>query len=346
MRGVVMPKITVSEFKRALAAAAKVDARRPDPLGAAESPRLLSKRLAMEERLAAQFTKAGLDIRSFDRARQKYSRELRRVADKAQSDAAKRSSKVGETLRLAAESRFEAVKYIGAGPNLPAFPIVTTLDRPFLIWATWTPIPQHSNIIWDSAIEAGHSWAKIKVVDEGSGGNDRLIFYYLWENESDYQAVINVSTYLALHGFCRARGNGSFSAWLNNYTEAMLDITASLTLKEWSNQPRTLTPYFPPDSDAHKRVSFLSVGSNFSEETKTETVVDGYNLKWDLVVIPPRGVVVIEVSVAVFHSVRNGHVLADFASEYYRITSPYVQVGLLSAPGLARTPTVPAGMYG
>jgi hypothetical protein len=88
------------------------------------------------------------------------------------------------------------------------------------------------------------------------------------------------------------------------------------------------------------------VDGGFWGDSRSETVINGYNLNQDFVVIPPHGVVVIEVSVMIYHDVSDGHVLADFASEAYRITNHYVQVALLSAPALTTTPTAPSGMYG
>ena len=339
-----MQKITVSQFKRALAAAAKVDAKRPNRRGAATSPRLLSLRQAMDERLATQSAETESDTKSLDRARREYDREMRRIMDKEQADAAKRSSKVEETLRLAAQSRFEAVKYLGAGLGYPTMPN-TLLDKPFLIWAT-----PHSNILWDSLIVPGHSWAKIKVDHEWkSTGFDKLIFYYLWENESDNTIVVNVSAYLTMYGFCRASASlyktdpsepypGDHAGWAN------LDLSANLALMEWWNQPPTITP-LQNSPDQHGRYNVLAWRVTGWDYGKVETVVNGCVLNQNLVVLPPRGVLVIEVSINVDHDVGHGSVLADFESEGYQITSPWVHLAYVSAPPLTLTPPAPTDIH-
>ena len=84
------------------------------------------------------------------------------------------------------------------------------MDKPFLIWAT-----PAANILDDSSIERGRSWAKINVeqskpVYDNDGfpvkSLDRLTFYYLWENETGYTVVVDVSAYTTLCGFWQGAG--------------------------------------------------------------------------------------------------------------------------------------------
>lgn len=66
----------------------------------------------------------------------------------------------------------------------------------------------------------------------------------------------------------------------------------------------------------------------------------GFALTQNLVVIPAGGVLVTEVSLDAVHWVNHGHVLADFSSGDFQVTSHWVQVEYVAGPELTPTPVV------
>jgi hypothetical protein len=322
-----MQKITVSQFKRALAARKKIGA---GPVTGQST----GVRHAKGDEL-----------------------EMRRMLDEQRVDAARESSKLQETFRLAAQSRYEAVKYLGASGAKVHLGNIGLLDKPFLIWAT-----PHANILDDSSIERGRSWAKINVeqstaVHDEDGypidSLDRLTFYYLWENETGYTVVVDVSAYTTLWGFWQ--GAGSYyhkddgghvhqpgeppDEGTDAYGSAHLDLSANLALYEWWNEPPTIAP-LQNSPDQHTRIGFLDRGWRGWGDGTSSTMFAGFVLEQNLVVIPPGGVLVTEVSLDVVHRVDHGHVLADFSSGDFQVTSHWVQVEYVAGPELTPTPVV------
>jgi hypothetical protein len=317
-----MQKITVSQFKRALAAREK--------LGAAGS--------VTGQSTAVRHAK-GDEL------------EMRRMLDEQRADAARESSKMQETFRLAAQSRYEAVRYVGAGGAKVHLGNIGLLDKPFLIWAT-----PHANILDDSSIERGRSWAKIKVERSEwvyDNSLDRLTFYYLWENETGYTVVVDVSAYTTLWGFWQGAGFSYHKddpghvhqpgeppdTELNAYGSAHLDLSANLTLYEWWHEPPTIAP-LQNSPDQHTRIGFLNRDWRGWNNGTSSTIFAGFALAQNLVVIPAGGVLVTEVSLDAVHWVDHGHVLADFSSGDFQVTSHWVQVEYVAGPELTPTPVV------
>jgi hypothetical protein len=313
-----MQKITVSQFKRALAARKKIGA---GPVTGQST----GVRHAKGDEL-----------------------QMRRMLDEQRVDAARESSKLQETFRLAAQSRYEAVKYLGASGAKVHLGNIGLLDKPFLIWAT-----PHSNILEDSSIERGRSWAKINVEQSAAVHDedgypidslDRLTFYYLWENETGYTVVVDVSAYVTLWGLWQGAAYSYMKGSHDEYPGsgiglAHLDLSANLALYEWWNQPPTIAP-LQNSPDQHTRISFLDLHLRAFDDGKSSTMFAGFVLEQNLVVIPPGGVLVTEASLDAVHGVNHGHVLADFSSGDYQVTSHWVQVEYVAGPELTPTPVV------
>jgi hypothetical protein len=105
-----------------------------------------------------------------------------------------------------------------------------------MIWAE----PAH--ILMDSHIESENNWAKV-LSKYGTGGYwnfDQVFFYFLWENGTGADAVVNVTSFMLLNGTCSAWANAD---WLPNVfglgPDTQLIVSAGLTLFEWWNQPPT-----------------------------------------------------------------------------------------------------------
>ena len=319
-----MAKISTAELKRALIAAEKNRLKhrtevRPDP---AQHPKLLSVQRAGEKLLEESFRKAGLDTKKLGALQKQYSAELRRVVDKQTADAIKRASRAKDTVYSSIKSQSQALKLLAADKRFFPFPLIT-LDKPFLIWAA-----PHSNIISDSSIEPFNSWAKIRVESSQSSGFEKLSFYFLWDNPSNFYAVINASAFMSATGRLKATAFGGGSA-IYSFHDSFVACSASFALWSWWLQPPTSTPYTTqPFASVQEHASFW-------DKSESVSVSDGANLDKTLFLVPPRGVVVLEVAFQVGYSNSHGRALADFESGAFRVGCPVVVVALLTSPSAA-----------
>jgi hypothetical protein len=320
-----MPKISKSALLRALAAAETGRPSQPGlaPVAPLDSPRLAGARRASAAALRPVLVKAGFNDRLFVELRKQHGAELKRLADREQSLATRRSAKIRKTLRANIANKLKA---LGTLANLPASPFLTIIDRPFLIWAR-----PRSNIIWDSNIATGDSWAKVKAVAETGDkiwGSDTLSFYFLWDNPTPYYAVIDAATFITFNGFARAYADGSFWGGIDpSYAHySYLSMWTDLTLWQWSDNPPT------PSSTPIQYIASLTANAGFFEDTQTAAVSGSSDHSYTHYVVKPSGVIVFEVTLTMSYSIYGGHTLSDFSDDSFEVSCPYMVVGLLSAP--------------
>jgi len=256
--------------------------------------------------------------------------------------------------RQAAQSRYEAAKYLGGG----VFRSVVMVNKP-LFWGT---VPAG---IWvDESIEPGNSWVKINVDDPGlntHGRLDKLFFYYVWENATAYTSIVDVSAYMTVSGSWEAKAD-IYSVHVQddpndpNYDpgdhtsaggSAHLEVSAEMALYEWWNQPPTLAP-LQNAPDQQTRISLLNLDLQAQPPDpvfRSGFLFNWFALKQNLLVIPPEGMLVAELSFDVDHKVHAGRVLADFASgEGNQVTSHWLQVEYVSGPPITLTPVAGQGL--
>lgn len=198
-----MPKISKAQLLRALSAAEKTRPVHANPFQAPivkRRHRLPGER-ALNELLISSFAKGSLDLEKLKQIRDEHKAELLRVTEKEKRDAVRQAAKAKKVLKARIAHQGQALQARLATPLAPPYPI--TLDKPFLIWAS-----PRSNILFDSNIESGNSWARVEVAST-SWNSDKLSFYFLWNNPSDYDAVIDANTSLTLWGDCQAYSEGS-----------------------------------------------------------------------------------------------------------------------------------------
>jgi hypothetical protein len=317
-----MARISKAELKRALIAA---EAKRseystvfqPDP---AQYPKLQDTLRAGEQLFAEFFRKAGLDIEGLAALQKQHSTELSRILDQEKTEAIKRASDAKDTVHSSIKSQTAALQAIAANNSFFPFPSFN-LEKPLLILAT-----PHSNIISDSSVEPFNSWAKIKVDSTASSGLEKLSFYFLWDNPSDFFTVINASTFMSATGHLLARASGGLSGIDPTSRFSDLGVSANFALWSWWLQPPTSTPYVT------QPFTSIAVSASFWDKSATASVSDGFLLSQNLFIIPPHGVVLFEVTFEVGYSNGHGHIVADFESGDFRIGCPVVVVSVLTSP--------------
>jgi hypothetical protein len=312
-----MPEFNESQVKKVLSATKdgrrqSANLRRAD---ISERSRIRASRGPLENLAASHLTTAGFEIDKFEKIREQHHTELRHIVEERKAEAVKHSYYVKDALRYGVDSRVKNVEL------LPVPPKYELLNTPFLIW--WTQGIDFPEIEY----EPSNSRAKFALQSDNGITYDEMSFYFLWSNPSDRHAVINVDGYLVVDGFCRAGSEGGF---LPGFRYSRVTLDAQLHLLEWWNHPPT-EPF--PQIDQSQEVLHLSTstgGFMDSDAMEFEHVFRGYDLRYELFVIPPKETVVFEVALSMLYGSSHGSIDIDFTSGNFQVMCPAVLLAILT----------------
>jgi hypothetical protein len=230
-----------------------------------------------------------------------------------------------------------------ASPGLPATPIYTRLEKPFLIWAFRDGRP--IGILDETHIEPLNSWARFRTRWQQQGvigPKDEVVFYFMWQNDTPGDAVVDVESHLLLNGSCWAYAE---SGWIppiwwgtGTFGEMELGIDAELKLLEWWNQPASQPLQQPAQSVeiAELRVeggfTLGSWGAKLGGEART--LLGSHYLHYNGFLVPAGAVAVFEVSLRMHYGGFNGGSCeVDFLEPARSsLVCPYVELATQSAP--------------
>jgi hypothetical protein len=244
----------------------------------------------------------------------------------------------------------------GAIRALPLAPPTTvTLEAPIVIWQTQPHI--QSDVFIDAQYTPGDAGLLFRVEDVQPGPNYRsFVFFYIWENTTEYYAVVNVSTSLFLTGSCAAYSNtGFFSGDLST-----VDIDCSLGLIRnggWGNDPVTNmpadgTPYptYPQTTTWASIASLYAQGGGlFGDpgDQQQQFSMTPFDLSYLNMVVPGGASVLFEVTISESDSVSSFELsnLAEmnFADKGNRVACPGVVLEILTPVGEAVTGLTASG---
>lgn len=330
-----MIELGVDRIREVLAAARDL----APPTGMTPRVQRLAQSRRVRPALAEQFAHMGFDTEAVQRGV---------AAERAETD------------RRIAELKAVAVDYSAArgaalhrlidgwrsplGPGTVELPPQTTttvnLDTPFEIWAS---------LGWDvdlSTIEPDHSRIKARYegtgvlgqgVDPNSGlppgaiENQWIHFYYLWQNPSvDSYASVTVNAPLILNGFCTAHSDGGFV----NIGYAELILEPVLTLLPFWTQPPPLQPnqlWRAVHLIANSDDLLILNGWPTDDQNVTAAVEAGYWLTYQQELVPPGESLVIDVGLYLQAAISSpARVIADFTSGDFEVSSPYVELVVVS----------------
>jgi hypothetical protein len=304
-----MPEYNADQIKMALTAAkdlaAARDARRQDltPSQAELSQRsqIQANRRAADNLLASSFLKAGFEVEKFEELLAQNRSALQRITEERKAEALKRSSSIKETLRHAVETRRKTIEHLASATAAPPWEY---LGHPFLIWPT-------PGVFFDD-YDLAQRWARITLDSSKPEGHEELGFYYLWENPKDSYAVINIIADMVLTGFCSVESDGGF---LPGDRRSRLNLFLRLRPWEWWNQPPTL-PLEQVSQSEHVLELSTNTGGWFEDaDSESELLLTVTELRYDSFLVPPHGVVVLEVLLDVLYSTGtdSGSIHVDFA---------------------------------
>jgi hypothetical protein len=258
--------------------------------------------------------------------------ERRRIIEDHKSAVLRESSALARVLRADAASWREAKEHLSSlrkfSPDAQPQPNFNfnfaVVDTPALILAT--PDVDAGPITvspWNNVAKLTAEWSTPSPDNGpyGLDGVDSLRYVFAWQNPSDRYVVINAESYLLLNGFC------DILAATNNRSH--LSLSAAMSLWQWWNSPPTLAP-----SQASAGVTFanlaVSAGPFDPGESQSQSIGGIYDLTYQLFLMPPRGVVVFEVSLIISHYTDGGWVEVDFASGDFETMCPAVVLAIVS----------------
>jgi len=321
-----MAQITPSEVKRVISAMKH----RPElallQANREQRAQILASQRKVEKRLQPFLKKAGLDLKIIEKIETllvQNQTELRRTLKKGTTQVDQVFARIKDTFRHAIDARVKALEVANrAQPD--ATPTFILLDTPFFIWA------EPSNWLIDSHVSRKESFAKVRFEESAKDQLPRIphrvSFYYVWENdESDRTALLNVTTYVVLKGWCEASVGPPDLRPIP--AKATLDVSAELALFEWWNQPPT-SPLSQKSQTAQALSLHASAFGPFSSgDTETENLFNGYDLQYSLFAVPPKGLAVFQVSMNTLYNVYgSGFFIADFSFRDSLVLCPYLQL--------------------
>jgi hypothetical protein len=335
-----MPLPSIDELKKVLTSAPPERRRVAPGLRAAELSRraqATTRRRGMEALLRSFFTKAGLDVAKLDQMAGQIQRDEREAFAKLAAEAAAHSARDSQALRHALAERRKALELLNTIPIIPpAGPSRIVLDKPFLIWQT----PRLEASLVDTTIEPLHSSVRASINTNTGFDYTQFNFYFFWQNDSDYFAVVNVDTSLILNGFCEIEAATGFLSG----DRCGLTLTGQLSLLELWDQTngQPAQPLF--ESSQMRAVASLDAsGGGFwsSPDIKSQIFVnDAFDLSYSLFPVQGHSVAVFEVSLVVQYGFSEGGgdltdlIFVDFADEGKNrsVICPSVNLELLTAP--------------
>lgn len=315
-----MAKTSIAELKRKLIAAEErrrqvPTVQRPDR---AQNPKLRKAQEAAGQLFQDFYSKAGLDIEKFLALQKELATELRRVADKQKGEAIKQAAGAKDTVHSSIKSQHEAFELLSRNKPFFPFPLIT-LDKPFLILAS-----PHTDILSGSNVEPFNSWAKIRVKSGDDDGSQKVSFYYMWTNDSDFYTVIDATTSISATGYMEATATGGLTGIDPTSRYSNVWASASISLWPWWE------PYPTPTPEVTQALGSVSSSSSFFDDTRSVSVSDGATVTKPQFVVPPKGVVIVEAALKVTYSNGHGHVDADFESGDFQVTCPVSVLTMLT----------------
>jgi len=323
-----MARISASEVKRVITALRDRRERGHIQANRELSAQIDSSQRKAGKRLQSLLAETGLDVKKLEPVLNEHQRELRRILEKRPTPSSKSASAgTRATVRKAIDARVKTLELANTVQPHAASTFVV-LDAPFLVFAN------PSNWLFDSHVSRKESFAKVRFQEKLEPPHiipkvHDVTFVYVWENPSEHFALVNVETYVVLKGFCLTSVQPRIAQFLGAHSR--LSVHAGLTLLEWWNQPPT-TPLFQKSQEV-EALGLHAYAPFLSGDTEDQNLFDGYDLKYSLFAVPPKGVAVFYVNMFTKQT-TDGHAfyIVDFLAKDSLVLCPYVQLEVLTAP--------------
>jgi hypothetical protein len=327
-------KIVGAELKAAIAQIQ--DRKQPelDLLQMVRRSKQAKLRRKLGKQVRSEFDGAEFDVRKIDKVLARNQAELGAVLKKADAAAAKRMAPIVRQQRQGIANTRKALELIKVQPHLTT---TIPISTPFLIYAT--PV----GMLSDTHTQPFNNWAKFFYTSDRNTGYDSVVvkFFFAWQNNSDFLAVINCSTNLIANGLIIDTAEPGWlfpgSAWIETWARLTVYL-GSTTINYQGTQQKQM-------GQVYTEAGYSEIGSPGT--INSDDIVGTFALSCSNIAVDPGRIVVFEVACSADWWVdEGGSITLDFNSNVAgrQLVCPALQVDLLTAPqGGFNTNTTVAG---
>jgi hypothetical protein len=291
-------------------------------------------RRKLGKQLRSQFEGATFDARKIDHVLARNHAELSAALKKARAAAAKKTGPIIKQQQQGIANTRKALEQIKFQPLLTT-PI--PISTPFLIYAT--PI----GILSDTHVEPFNNWAKFFYTSDRNTAYDSVVvkFYFAWQNNSSFLAVINCSTNLLANGLIEDTAEPGWffpgSAWIEMWARLTVFL-GSTTINYQGTQQRQM-------GQVYTEAGYSEIGSPGT--INSQDIVGTFALSCNDIQVQPGQIVVFEVAGSADWWIDEGGSITlsfDFDPAGRQLMCPALVVDLLTAPQGGFTTAVSDGL--
>jgi hypothetical protein len=289
-------------------------------------------RRKLGKQLRSAFAGAAFDAGKIDKVLARNQAELGAVLKKADAAAAKRRAPIVRQQRQGIANTRKALELINYQPHLTT---TIPISTPFLIYAT--PV----GMLSDTHTEPFNNWAKFFYSSDRNTAYDSVVakFFFSWQNNSDFLAVINCSTDLIANGLIIDTAEPGWffpgSAWIETWAKLTVYL-GSTTINYQGTQQKQM-------GQVYTEAGYSEIGSPGT--INSDDIVGTFNLSCSNIAVDPGRIVVFEVACSADWWIDfGGSITLDFNSNVAgrQLVCPSLNVELLTAPQGGFNPNVAA----
>jgi hypothetical protein len=321
-------KIDRAELKTLIA---KIQDRKQPDLELLEMTRASKQaklRRKLGKQLRSEFDGAAFDAKKIDKVLARNQAELGAVLKKADAAAAKRIAPIVKQQRQGIANTRKALELIRYQPHLTT---TIPISTPFLIYAT--PV----GMLNDTHTEPFNNFAKFFYASNTAYDRVVVKFFFAWQNNSDFLAVINCSTDLIANGLIIDTAEPGWlfpgSAWIETWARLTVYM-GSTTINYQGSQAKQI-------GQVYTEAGYSEFGAPGSINSKD--IVGTFGLSCSNIAVDPGRIVVFEVACSADWWIDfGGSITVDFNSNVAgrQLVCPSLQVELLTAPQGGFNPAV------
>jgi hypothetical protein len=279
-------------------------------------------RRKLGKQLRSEFEGAAFDARKIDKILARNQSELSAALKKEAAAAAKKMAPIIKRRQQGIANTRQALEHIKYQPHLTTtIPIAT----PFLIYAT--PV----GMLTDTHTEPFNNWAKFVYTSDRNTAYDSVVvnFYFAWQNNSDFLAVINCSTNLIANGIIEDTAEPGWffpgSAWISLWAQLSVFL-GSTTINYQGTQQKQM-------GQVYTEAGYSEIGSPGT--INSQDINGTFALSCADIQVQPGQIVVFEVACLATWWIDFGGSITvsfDFDPAGRQLMCPALQVDLLTAP--------------
>ncbi|WP_395022716.1 hypothetical protein [Dongia sp.] len=279
-------------------------------------------RRKLGRQLRTEFAGAAFDARKIDKVLAGNQAELSAVLKKEAAAAAKKAAPIIKRQQAGIANTRAALEHIRYQPHLTT---TIPISTPFLIYAT--PV----GMLSDTHTEPFNNFAKFFYTSDRNTAYDSVVvkFFFAWQNNSDFLAVINCSTSLIANGLLIDTAEPGWlfpgSAWIEAWARLTVYM-GTTTINYQGSQQKQM-------GQVYTEAGYSEFGAPGS--INSVDLVGSFDLSASNIAVDPGRIVVFEVACSADWWIDfGGSITLDFNSNVAarQLLCPSLQVELLTAP--------------